>query len=60
MESWETESLRWLHRLREDNYNRTKDKPLKKVMAESRKSVLQISEALGLKVMEETGKTYSG
>lgn len=53
MENRESESLRWLHKIREDNYVRTKDKQLKAVMAESRSSVTEISKALNLKVVDE-------
>jgi hypothetical protein len=53
MEKWETESLRWLHKVREDNYERTKDRPLKEIMAESRKSVIGMSKEFGLKLIEE-------
>lgn len=30
-ERWESESLRWLHELREENYRRAKGKPLRKL-----------------------------
>ncbi len=30
-EHWESESLRWLHELREENYKRAKGKPLRQL-----------------------------
>lgn len=56
MENWETESLKWLHEIREDNFKRTKDKPLKTVMAESRNSMIEISKALNLKIVDAPAK----
>ena len=59
MEKWETEWLKWLHKVRAENFVRTKDKPMKEVIATSKKSALEISAALGLKTVEKLEKTYS-
>lgn len=56
MENWESESLKWLHKIRENNYVHTKDKQLKAVMAESKNSVTEISKALNLKVVDAPTK----
>jgi len=56
MENWESESMKWLHKVREDNFMRTKDKQLKTVMAESKSSVVEISKTLNLKLVDEPAK----
>ncbi len=56
MENWESESMKRLHKIREDNYLRTKDKQLKTVMAESKNSVIDISKTLNLNVVDEPSK----
>lgn len=35
MTEWEYESLRWIHKVREKNYKRTKNIPLEKVIEQS-------------------------
>ncbi len=59
MEKWETESLKWLHKVPAENAERTTEKPLNEVIATSKKSALEISAALGLKTVEKLEKTYS-
>ncbi len=56
MENLESESMKWLHKIREDNFMRTKDKQLKTVMAESKSSVVEISKTLNLNVVDEPTK----
>lgn len=56
MENWESESMTWLHKVREDNFMRTKDKQLKAVMAESKNSVIAISKTLKLNIVDEPTK----
>ena len=39
MAKWKYKSLEWIHKIREENYKRTKNKNLKKVVKDSVKKV---------------------
>ena len=52
MNKWNYKSLEWIHKIRERNYERTKDEPLIQVMEESRKAAEKVIEQLNLPVFK--------
>ena len=47
-EKWESESLRWIHKLREKNYRRAKGRPLRKLPLGASREAQALSRKLGL------------
>ena len=43
MTKWKYKSLEWIHKIREENYEKTKNKDLKKVIRDSVKKTKKIS-----------------
>ncbi|MCX6664575.1 MAG: hypothetical protein NT038_00720 [Euryarchaeota archaeon] len=43
MGKWKYQSLEWIHKVREENYNKTKNKDLKQVVKESVKKAKKLS-----------------
>jgi hypothetical protein len=57
-ETWESPSLDWIHRIREDHYRRTKDLPLESWLGVADpQTALTACEELGLKVRLSGRKT---
>jgi len=52
LNKWNYKSLEWIHKVRERNYERTKDEPLIQVMEESRKAAEKVIEQLNLPVFK--------
>lgn len=48
-EKWESDSLRWIHEVREENYKRTKRKPLEKLPLGPSRAAQALIRALGLR-----------
>ena len=57
MDKKEYFSLKLIHKIREENYKRTKSKKLEEVIEESIKEGLKIARKLNLKIKETTRKT---
>ena len=47
-EKWESNSLRWIHELREENYKRTKRKSLRKLPVGPTRDAQALARKLGL------------
>ena len=47
-ERWESESLRWIHEIREQNYKRTRGKLLRKLSLGPSREVQALARRLGL------------
>lgn len=56
-EQWDYESLRWIHRIREEHYAKTKGLPLEEWAGSvNPDEVLEACRRLGLKVRPHSGK----
>ena len=51
MEKWEYKSLEWIHRVREEDYNKTKDLSPKQIIEKNRKATEDAVKRLGLKIV---------
>lgn len=51
MEKWEYKSLEWIHKAREEDYNKTKDLSSKEIIGKTRKAAEDTVKTLGLKVV---------
>jgi len=51
MEKWKYKSLEWIHKAREDNYNKTKDLSPEELIEESRQATDSAIKLMGLKVV---------
>jgi hypothetical protein len=51
MEKWKYKSLEWIHKAREENYNKTKDLSPKELIEKSRKATDSAIKLMGLKVV---------
>ncbi len=51
MEKWKYKSLAWIHKIREDDYEKTRDVPPKELVAMTRRAGENIVKGLGLKVI---------
>ena len=49
VEKWESDSLRWIHDVREENYKRSKGKPLRRLPSKPSREAQSLSRRLGLK-----------
>jgi uncharacterized protein YqiB (DUF1249 family) len=52
MEKREYESLAWIHKVREENYARTKNLSPKDLIEKTRQATEQTAKALGLKILQ--------
>ena len=52
MAKWEYKSLKWIHRVREEDYNKTKPLSPKELIDKTRKAVENTASELGLKVIQ--------
>jgi len=52
MEKWKYKSLEWIHKVREEDYNKTKDFSAKELIEKTRKATEETIESLGLKIIE--------
>ena len=57
MEKWRYKSLEWIHKVREDDYNETKNLSPKELIKETRKTGERVVSDLGLIIIR--GKTQS-
>lgn len=57
MEKWRYKSLEWIHKVREDDYNETKNLSPKELIEKTRKTGESVVRDLGLKIVR--GKTQS-
>ena len=57
MEKWRYKSLEWIHKVREENYNETKNLSPKELIEETRKAGESVVKDLGLKIIR--GKIQS-
>lgn len=51
MEKWKYKSLEWIHRVREENYEKTKDLSPDELLEKTRKATDTAIKAMGLKVV---------
>ena len=51
MEKWRYKSLEWIHKVREDNYNETKNLSPKELVGVTRKAGESVVRDLGLKII---------
>jgi hypothetical protein len=51
MEKWKYKSLEWIHKAREENYNKTKNLSPKELIEKSRKATDSAIKSMGLKVV---------
>lgn len=51
MEKWRYKSLEWIHKVREEDYNKTKDLSPKELIEKTRKTAEETAKALGLKII---------
>ncbi len=51
MEKWRYKSLEWIHNIREEDYNKTKDLSPKELIEKTRKASEDAVKQLGLKVI---------
>jgi len=51
MKRWSHKSLEWIHRVREENYNETKDKPPEEVLKNIKGNTDELVKGLGLKII---------
>jgi len=52
MEKWKYKSLEWIHKVREEDYNKTKDFSPKELIEKTRKATEETIKSLGLKIIE--------
>lgn len=52
MEKWKYKSLEWIHKVREEDYNETKNLTQKELIEKTRKSTEGAIKAMGLKVIK--------
>ena len=52
MEKWKYKSLEWIHKVREEDYNRTKNLSPKELIEKTRKATEDTAKALGLKLVK--------
>ncbi|MCL5061610.1 MAG: hypothetical protein M0Z70_00335 [Nitrospiraceae bacterium] len=58
MEKWEYKSLEWIHKAREEEYNKTKNLTPKELIEKTRKAAEETAEALGLKVVKSQERVH--
>jgi len=51
MEKWKYKSLEWIHNVREENYEKTKDLSPAELIEQTRKAAEDAIKAMGLKVV---------
>jgi hypothetical protein len=51
MEKWRYKTLEWIHRVREEDYNETKNLSPKELVEKTRKAVEDTAKELGLKII---------
>lgn len=51
MEKWNYKSLEWIHTVREEDYDRTKNLSPKELIEKTRKATTKTVKALGLKIL---------
>jgi len=51
MEKWRYKSLEWIHKVREENYNETKNLTPKELVEKTRKAAEDTAKLLGLKII---------
>lgn len=51
MEKWKYKSLEWIHKIREENYNRTKDLSPKELIEMTANAAEAAIQAMGLKII---------
>ncbi|MDP3295996.1 MAG: hypothetical protein Q8N09_00110 [Thermodesulfovibrionia bacterium] len=52
MEKWKYKSLEWIHKVREEDYNNTKDLLPSELIEKTRKATENTIKSLGLKIVE--------
>lgn len=52
MERWEYKSLEWIHKVREEDYNKTRALSPKELIEKTRKTAEDTAKALGLKIVQ--------
>ncbi len=56
METWDYKSLEWIHRVREENYNKTKNLSPKELLDETRMAVKDFTNKFGLRRIKGENK----
>ncbi|MEW6408642.1 MAG: hypothetical protein AB1488_00820 [Nitrospirota bacterium] len=52
MEKWRYKSLEWIHKIREEDYNETKNLSPKELIEKTRRATEDIVKSLGLKIVQ--------
>lgn len=61
MEKWGYKSLEWIHKAREDNYNKTKNLSAKELIKKTCKTAENSVKAMGLKIVNiKSPSAHSG
>ena len=58
MTQWKYKSLEWIHNVREDDYNATKELTPKELIEKTRRAAEIIAKTLGLKTIYSKDKTF--
>jgi hypothetical protein len=58
MEKWEYKSLEWIHKAREEEYNKTKNLSPKELIEKTRKAAEETAKALGLKLVKSKERVH--
>ena len=59
MEKWKYKSLEWIHKAREENYNKTKDLSPKELIEKSRKATDSAIKSMRLKVVHSKAPLHT-
>lgn len=51
MEKWSHKSLEWIHKVREENYKKTKDKSISELLEITQQATDEVVKSLGLKTI---------
>ena len=51
MEKWRYKSLEWIHKIREDNYNKTKDSPHEEILEKVKENTHKLINDLNLRII---------
>lgn len=59
MEKWRYKSLEWIHKVREEDYNETKNLSPKELVGKTRKAGESVVRNLGLKIVRSKTQSIS-
>ncbi len=59
MEKWKYRSLEWIHKIREENYNKTKDLSPAELIEKTRKATETAIKTMGLKIVRSKEQIHT-